>query len=153
MQRRSPHGERGLKWHEKIIGIQIDSRSPCGERGLKSVTQQHDYQLQESLPTRGAWIEISPPRPCLSAQSRRSPHGERGLEFLQAKTPLLWRRSLPTRGAWIEMYPSWKTGFHTPSLPTRGAWIEIPPGTTLPRCPRASLPTRGAWIEIRRTGK
>ena len=56
-------------------------RSPRGERGLKSI----DYDLKPSdfasLPSRGAWIEISH-----SLSSSKTPIG-----------------SLPSRGAWIEI--------------------------------------------------
>ena len=58
---RSPHGERGLKSGSRIpYGHQIKSRSPHGERGLKftkEVTMRNKFGV--SLPTRGAWIEIS----------------------------------------------------------------------------------------------
>ena len=59
--------------------------------------------LNESLPTRGAWIEI-----------------------LVAISLIFTTRSLPTRGAWIEIAsaPNWALGY-VRSLPTRGAWIEI----------------------------
>ena len=33
-------------------------RSPCGERGLKCKAQAPEYERDESLPVRGAWIEI-----------------------------------------------------------------------------------------------
>ena len=61
----------------------------------------------ESLPVRGAWIEISP-----SA-------------YNYAYIP-----SLPVRGAWIEI-SSWRAMWNMlMSLPVRGAWIEmISPGT------------------------
>ena len=55
-------------------------RSPHGERGLKYIKMILSLAHRMSLPTRGAWIEISPCR------------GNPGLS-----------RSLPTRGAWIEM--------------------------------------------------
>ena len=37
-----------------------------------------------SLPTRGAWIEITPPGKTHSAARSRSPHGERGLKCQDA---------------------------------------------------------------------
>ena len=56
---RSPHGERGLKYHrEHRARIQQAGRSPHGERGLK-------YRLDFLVELRGS----------------RSPHGERGLKF------------------------------------------------------------------------
>ena len=58
-QRRSPHGERGLKW--KLDG---DCRTLAG-----------------SLPARGAWIEMCRTQGLNSALCRRSPHGERGLKY------------------------------------------------------------------------
>ena len=57
---------------------------------------------QESLPVRGAWIEM--------AAARRS-----------SAVP----GSLPVRGAWIEISQLWCRGLWLPSLPVRGAWIEI----------------------------
>ena len=123
-----------------------------------------------SLPTRGAWIEIS-----VSDPARRR------------------TRSLPTRGAWIEISFPRQLPCRGTSLPTRGAWIEIcwppawrgdrwrrsPHGERGLKCPCGSrhpglagrrsphgerglkwdtdeyyymvywsLPTRGAWIEI-----
>ena len=78
---RSPHGERGLKWRVQLFqGYQLQSRSPHGERGLKScgpastviamcrsphgerglklTSLRRSLSPPESLPTRGAWIEI-----------------------------------------------------------------------------------------------
>ena len=55
-------------------------RSPCGERGLKSIDTGGTAKYVESLPLRGAWIEIF-------------------------EIPSLgkWTLSLPLRGAWIEI--------------------------------------------------
>ena len=36
----------------------LSGRSPCGERGLKLRTCYLRPPLQQSLPVRGAWIEI-----------------------------------------------------------------------------------------------
>ena len=56
-------------------------RSPCGERGLKlAVLMWLCGWAAESLPVRGAWIEM--PHPSLLHKKRAS---------------------LPVRGAWIEM--------------------------------------------------
>ena len=78
-----------------------------------------------SLPTRGAWIEIS--TQCRREESRhsRSPHGERGLKFVVPVNHRRFLASLPTRGAWIEISMSKRSRGLSPSLPTRGAWIEI----------------------------
>ena len=124
---RSPHGERGLKFHPAI--------SPEGRIG--------------SLPSRGAWIEILPvpkpaPRPTsrsphgerglklaadgrfVVAQGRRSPHGERGLKYRVRAWERSPKTSLPSRGAWIEIVHEVNLICHyLGSLPSRGAWIEI----------------------------
>ena len=55
-----------------------------------------------SLPSRGAWIEIS------SAEHRT-----------------VSRPSLPSRGAWIEIIVLRDFDLRDASLPSRGAWIEI----------------------------
>ena len=58
MERRSPHGERGLKFAGDVRGSLAWSRSPHGERGLK---------LRQ-----GVRRTVEHPS--------RSPHGERGLK-------------------------------------------------------------------------
>ena len=77
-------------------------RSPHGERGLKFAKQSVVQRPPQSLPTRGAWIEMP-----LSAVVLRP------------------SASLPTRGAWIEMIWLCLAAIISWSLPTRGAWIEI----------------------------
>ena len=57
--RRSPHGERGLKW--------IDIRG--GARHGKSLSSWR------------AWIEISGLLHIVTPELSRSPHGERGLKY------------------------------------------------------------------------
>ena len=79
--RRSPCGERGLKfivWEVKPMANR--RRSPCGERGLKYRFTHHVIRRTQSLPVRGAWVEIE----AHQWQSGR------------------WR-SLPVRGAWVEI--------------------------------------------------
>ena len=57
---RSPHGERGLKYPGAGTGQPgADGRSPHGERGLKYHRQQPVAHVTQSLPPRGAWIEIT----------------------------------------------------------------------------------------------
>ena len=60
---RSPPGERGLKFLCDGVGKRhLTSRSPPGERGLKSAYPcQEAPCTAESLPARGAWIEIRIP--------------------------------------------------------------------------------------------
>ena len=79
--RRSPHGERGLKWRDR----------------------QGQQLYGGSLPTRGAWIEI-PPLLGSAASAVSLPTRGAWIEIVGAsgivRRPVL---SLPTRGAWIEM--------------------------------------------------
>ena len=123
---RSPHGERGLKFTLRGWVRLKDRRSPHGERGLKFVWKLDRFARNRSLPTRGAWIEMSAPTFSRSLPASRSPHGERGLKYGQqgkgvgtqpGRSPhgerglkyrdgagiVTLRGSLPTRGAWIEM--------------------------------------------------
>ena len=100
----------------------------------------------QSLPVRGAWIEISStlvfPRRCPS----RSPCGERGLKC-RCKMPCPFGlQSLPVRGAWIEMMLDCnKSQSERVSLPVRGAWIEIiyPPHRRHRRWGRSPCGERG----------
>ena len=63
----------------KVIPTQI-GRSPCGERGLKLLGLDRACKCQQSLPVRGAWVEMV-------------------LAVLVFRDAL----SLPVRGAWVEM--------------------------------------------------
>ena len=73
---------------------------------MKCVDAWAVAETVESLPVRGAWIEM------LAVQ----------------KMLLKLAKSLPVRGAWIEIAIA-KSNSGTPavSLPVRGAWIEISP--------------------------
>ncbi len=123
---RSPHGERGLKFGTASSKqLSQRCRSPHGERGLKYDLPSACPPSRQSLPARGAWIEIdsvdstawvtgslpargawieiiSPLRKRCNIYCR-SPHGERGLKFDDALTTHDVVSSLPARGAWIEM--------------------------------------------------
>ena len=100
--RRSPHGERGLKSDNQLRITSDRSRSPHGERGLKYVLSAAVFIVDLSLPARGAWIEI-----CWAEHHAQC------------------RTSLPARGAWIEI-GRWRCKRRAGrSLPARGAWIEI----------------------------
>ena len=124
----------------------------------------------QSLPARGAWIEICQSRFLLASAECRSPHGERGLK---------WSAELVNKGH-LRRSPHGERGLKynkvhdredaVVSLPARGAWIEIPrsgrsepaPQRRSPHGERGlksrrirrvgidlqSLPARGAWIEI-----
>ena len=146
------------------------SRSPHGERGLKCMAVQTDTINKQSLPARGAWIEIVMQDIIAPKFLGRSPHGERGLKYMKyvewgthgSRSPhgerglkcyttppdSADRRSLPARGAWIEIsFPHSASVIQLPSLPARGAWIEINP-QHIKKGRKKSLPARGAWIEM-----
>ena len=59
--RRSPQGERGLKYKSDVEEMVAARRSPQGERGLKYRCSVVEVISAESLPARGAWIEIPTP--------------------------------------------------------------------------------------------
>ena len=79
--RRSPHGERGLKFDAPDLTGHDPSRSPHGERGLKYVRDLHHARRLSSLSSRRAWIEIR-----------------------QLYVSLGAYRSLSSRRAWIEIF-------------------------------------------------
>ena len=57
--RRSPHGERGLKFaNHRHFNYNFIRRSPHGERGLKYHNNAHSPIEIRSLSSRRAWIEI-----------------------------------------------------------------------------------------------
>ena len=96
-----------MKWYDLLQLLYCDiRRSPHGERGLKLMDKIIQIDGKESLPARGAWIEIfaRTAQPC--AAQRRSPHGERGLKYYIPRRLGRSVKSLPARGAWIEIHPS-----------------------------------------------
>ena len=86
-----------------------------------------ELMMIKSLPSRGAWIEIRIGGDLMKLRLSRSPRGERGLksQFVQARLKL---SSLPSRGAWIEISSMDMSQRAFLSLPSRGAWIEIMSG-------------------------
>ena len=81
-RRRSPCGERGLKYDVSVDNVGIKCRSPCGERGLKSYAYGDANWKDKSLPVRGAWIEMGGKLALAKDGAGRSPCGERGLKWL-----------------------------------------------------------------------
>ena len=113
---------------DKYLQSQLTTsrRSPRGERGLKYRTVDNTYPIDASLPSRGAWIEIVALRVPNKFVVSRSPRGERGLKLANLLPSLLIFGSLPSRGAWIEIHHAPAEPYSARSLPSRGAWIEIP---------------------------
>ena len=72
---------------------------------MKYLEVDDDDQEPESLPIRGAWIEIRGGGNSEHEQARRSPSGERGLKCILEQRRRITNLSLPIRGAWIEIYP------------------------------------------------
>ena len=122
-------------------------RSPCGERGLKFRACAGEKSQNESLPVRGAWVEIFRGGACASPSVslpvrgawveiaggsggsggdwRRSPCGERGLKSVVCRSFSCPFRSLPVRGAWVEIATGSRQAGRFASLPVRGAWVEM----------------------------
>ena len=73
-----------------------------------------------SLPTRGAWIEISIAVVTAIAFGR-SPRGERGLKSNRDKVHSQLHKSLPTRGAWIEIVSGQRNGGRNRVAPHAGS--------------------------------
>ena len=124
--RRSPHGERGLKFAQTDEVFRGVSRSPHGERGLK-----WRKSVEEHL-----------------AKSGRSPHGERGLKSWRVRYEYALPSSLSSWRAWIEI-KSFGAGVPVSmSLSSWRAWIEIRPASPMTRRSSQSLSSWRAWIEI-----
>ena len=88
--------------------------------------EKQEAECKESLPSRGAWIEMIlkwylptpvPVAPLAGSVDRnREPKNDVGMGG----------RSLPSRGAWIEIRCDRNSAcLSLLSLPSRGAWIEI----------------------------
>ena len=59
-----------MKFIQRADDFFINRRSPCGERGLKYKPKVAQFNFYGSLPVRGAWIEIAQPEiytACLSS--------------------------------------------------------------------------------------
>ena len=170
VERRSPCGERGLKYHCVTSHYRPLPSLPVRGAWIEIGALEATKKATQSLPVRGAWIEIASPSARSCFRRCRSPCGERGLKCTRSAADLRWSPSLPVRGAWIEIACCSATSSRWTSLPVRGAWIEIycSGGVTVRRRGRSpcgerglksarrcrlrqlpeSLPVRGAWIEI-----
>ena len=124
-KRRSPCGERGLKYAHYSTNYSSRRRSPCGERGLKCPALRYSEKSLTSLPVRGAWIEIS--------------------GFLEPQPP--HPSSLPVRGAWIEIHLQNTKGVSSRRSPCGERGLKFPE-TRIWKNASMSLPVRGAWIEM-----
>ena len=101
-RRRSPCGERGLKCKKHFLLVEREvCRSPCGERGLKLTSYWETLKETESLPVRGAWIEIRFRDGSHLSAWGRSPCGERGLKCL-VKTGILRQHIVAPRAGSVD---------------------------------------------------
>ena len=111
-----------------IVGedVHFRGRSPFGERGLKSGLFGDESAVERSLPIRGAWIEISTPRPGPGVIGRSLPIRGAWIEMSLAPSPLIPRCRSPfgERGLKCLGHAGRRQGPHQ-SLPIRGAWIEM----------------------------
>ena len=90
---------------EAAAGRPADSagRSPHGERGLKFHLLPADGAEGGSLPSRGAWIEMAAPQPPAPQWPPSLPSRGAWIEIPVSQDTGDTARSLPSRGAWIEM--------------------------------------------------
>ena len=145
---RAPHGARGLKYTYHSLSKWHSSRAPHGARGLKF---KYDYELRsldESRPTRGAWIEITFPQSYPHTIKSRAPHGARGLKSCNPYGAYHQQTCRAPHGArGLKLSSSVHASNEGGRAPhgARGLKYAIPEtgedGLT-------SRPTRGAWIEI-----
>ena len=66
-------------------------------------SDRQNCYFAQSLPVRGAWIEIWQPFATTQRYPCRSPCGERGLKYEANTIHRQLVLSLPVRGAWIEI--------------------------------------------------
>ena len=124
---RSPHGERGLKFYENKEDYNITRRSPHGERGLKFYPSVRTRGSRLSLSSRRAWIEIKKAKAVKRFWSCRSPHGERGLKLchLLNLICLISSRSPHGERGLKSCKVDLQINLKGKSLSSRRAWIEI----------------------------
>ena len=145
-------------------------RSPCGERGLKCHILLATLCRLESLPVRGAWIEIISTNWIWARCYCRSPCGERGLKSVCP----IWKQLWPSRSPCGERGLKFRKQLQSPisvfrrspcgerglKCSTHGNILQqrcrSPCGERGLKYPmqldarhrEKSLPVRGAWIEI-----
>ena len=82
---RSPRGERGLKWSVDRQAHRHCESLPARGAWIEMVNADIEHEKsQMSLPARGAWIEISTSQYVAQIKGGRSPRGERGLKYYHA---------------------------------------------------------------------
>ena len=102
--RRSPHGERGLKYRLHR-NLHQSNQSLSSRRAWIEIEWSDEviYTVLPSLSSRRAWIEIWGDSGAGKYTYRRSPHGERGLKLILMITQRTEHMSLSSRRAWIEI--------------------------------------------------
>ena len=147
--RRSPHGERGLKFAVGAVFGNPKASLPARGAWIEILHRKKGLaRTCASLPARGAWIEMIAFSIVASFFSCRSPHGERGLKYNAMEKCVFLNKSLPARGAWIEISLEPNRPYITARRSPhgeRGLKYKLP---RLSAPARRSLPARGAWIEI-----
>ena len=129
-----------------ICGSQM-RRSPCGERGLKWFFAERQSCRTMSLPVRGAWIEILPVSPSSPTVSCRSPCGERGLKYNHSFFPPVNPGRSPCGERGLKSVRRIQHHRREGRSPCGERGLK---SLFFCRCgcPLTSLPVRGAWIEI-----
>ena len=81
MTRRSPYGERGLKYLDDADSPAAPASLSLRRAWIEIRTHEHITNIDQSLSLRRAWIEIVPVFLPVKIRSKsRSPYGERGLK-------------------------------------------------------------------------
>ncbi len=96
--------ERGLKYTFGIAFYLFSCRSLLRERGLKFTETHMSPRNVMSLPSQGAWIEISMQSYSKAITCGRSLLRERGLKYICGTPKGYSPGSLPSQGAWIEIF-------------------------------------------------
>ena len=121
----------------------MERRPPHGGRGLKCAGTGNKAEGAESPPTRGARIEIGPAWPRSWCQ-KVAPHmgawieisHRQGEQSIEGQSPPAW-------GAWVKVVREREDREVVMSPPTRGAWIEIPGRMRRLRWTRLCRPPHG----------
>ena len=98
-------------------------RSPCGERGLKYNVHGKRFARGWSLPVRGAWIEIAANYARVTSCTLSLPVRGAWIEMGKCNINNDKSLSLPVRGAWIEIR-SWRTRIWDKTVAPRAGSVD-----------------------------
>ena len=91
---------------------------------IEIASRAAQQKQRKSLPVRGAWIEIAERKWRWRNWACRSPCGERGLKCKAQRLARLRMGSLPVRGAWIEMAINGTSDYPTDKVAPRAGSVD-----------------------------